>query len=303
MVAEIEGTSQLNDEQLETAWREIGQRLQDTRTHLDEPFAAVAARAEIKPTDLAALERGESRPTGKEIQSLLTALKISHIDFAADLSLIARLLIMDLCEPSMMSGDSAPTGENNTESVSLTGDACLAQNVPRTERQPRRASNGWGVACEPGQITYYQMHACLRGLFKRTDREKAEIIYSWTSLADIDVKVFTSVDARTGLARPIGEDAIRIVVYDKRAKRKIVIWSVELKRTGNWQIRIREKSGAAILRASYRPHCPVCHQDTMIIYGRPEAQFWGCSNYPKCGGSSALEWEERPSVRSEFTTP
>lgn len=303
MVAEIERASQLNDEQLETAWREIGQRLQDTRTHLDEPFAAVAARAEIKPTDLAALERGETRLTRKELQSLLTALKISHVDFVADLSLTARLLIMDLCEPSPMSVDSASTIGNNTGSVLLTNDAGLAKNAPRIGRQPSRASNGWGIAREPGQITYYQMHACLRGLFKRTDREKAEIIYSWTSPADIDVKVFTSIDARTGLARPIGEDAIRIVVYDKRAKRKIVLWSVEMKRTGNWQIRIREKAGAAILRASYRPHCPFCHQDNMIIYGRPDAQFWGCSNYPKCGGSSALEWEEKSGVRSDFTTP
>lgn len=302
MVAEIERASQLNDEQQETAWREIGRHLQNARSRLEEPFAVVAARAEIKPTDLAALERGETRPTGRELQSLLTALKISHVDLAADLSLTARLLIMDLCEPSMMSGDAALTRENNTESVPLTDGAGLAQDSPRAGRQPKRASNGWGIAREPGQITYYQMHACLRGLFKRTDREKAEIIYSWTSPTDIDVKVFTSVDARTGLARPIGEDAIRIVVYDKRAKRKIALWSVELKRAGNWQIRVREKAGAAILRASYRPHCPVCHQDTMIIYGRPDAQFWGCSNYPKCGGSSALEWEERPSVRSEFTT-
>ena len=302
MVAEIERASQMNNEQLERAWREIGQRLQDARTHLDEPFAAVAARAEIKPTDLAALERGEIRPTGKELQSLLTALKISQVDFVGDLSLTARLLIMDLCEPSLMSGDSTQIMENNTESVSLKDDAGLAQNAPRAGRQPRRASNSWGMAREPGQITYYQMHACLRGLFKRTDREKAEIIYSWTSPADIDVKVFTSVDARTGLARPIGEDAIRIVVYDKRAKRKIVPWSVELKRTGNWQIRLREKAGAAILRASYRPHCPVCHQDTMIVYGRPEAQFWGCSNYPKCSGTSDLEWQERSGMQNTSTT-
>lgn len=301
MVAEIERASQLNNKQLETAWREIGQRLQDTRTHLDEPFAAVAAKAEIKPTDLAALERGEIRSNGKELQSLLAALKISPVDFVADLSLTARLLVMDLCDPSLMSGESTPITENNTESVSITDDAGLAQNAPRAGRQPRRASDRWGIAREPGQITYYQMHACLRGLFKRTDREKAEIIYSWTSPADIDVKVFTSVDARTGLARPIGEDAIRIVVYDKRAKRKIVSWSVELRRTGNWQIRLREKAGAAILRTSYRPHCPVCRQDTMIIYGRPEAQFWGCSNYPKCGGTADLEWKERSGGQSDST--
>ena len=299
MAAEIERTSQLNDEQLETAWREIGQRLQDARSSLDEPFAVVAVNAQIKPTDLAALERGEFRPTGKELQSLLTALKISQIDFVGGLSLTARLLIMDLCEPSMMSGDSAPTMENNTGNVSLTDDGGLAQNAPRAGRQPRRVSNGWGIAREPGQITYYQMHACLRGMFKRTDREKAEIIYSWTSPADIDVKVFTSVDARTGLARPIGEDAIRIVVYDKRAKRKIALWSVELKRTGNWQIRVREKAGAAIIRASYRPLCPICRQDSLIIYGRPEAQFWGCSDYPNCGGTFDLRTGDELTMRGD----
>lgn len=305
MVAETEKASQMGNEQ-PGAWREIGQHLQNSRSRLDEPFAVVAANAKIRPTDLAAIERGEIRPSGKELQSLLAALKISQVDFVGDLSLAAHLLVIELFEPhpeapTPNSEDSASTTERNAESVLPTSDAGVAQDASRVGVQPKRSSNGWGIAREPGHITYYQMHACLRGMFKRTDREKAEIIYSWTSPADIDVKVFTSVDARTGLARSLGEDAIRVVVYDKRAKRKIVSWSVELKRTGNWQIRLREKAGAAILRASYRPHCPVCHQDTMIIYGRPEAQFWGCSNYPKCGGTADLEWEERSSVRSDST--
>jgi hypothetical protein len=230
---------------------------------------------------------------GKDFQSLLGSLKVSQIDFVSDLTSAARVLILELFEPepkalSPNAGDSTSLMQGNTERVSPTDNAVLAQSKSRAGIPPKRSPNGWGIAREPGQITYYQMHACLRGMFKRTDREKAEIIYSWTSSADIDVKVFTSIDARTGLARPIGEDAIRIVVYDQRAKRKIIAWSVELKRTGSWHTRLQEKTGAAILRASFRPHCPGCHQDTMIIYGRPDAQFWGCSNYPKCGGTSDL---------------
>jgi transcriptional regulator with XRE-family HTH domain len=198
MVAEIERASQMNNEQLERAWREIGQRLQDTRTRLDEPFAVVAARAEIKPMDLAALERGEIRPTGKELQALLAALKLSHVDFVGDLSLESRLLIMELFDPkpevpSLKSGDSERVKEHSSESVLVTSDVGPAQDALRPGVRPKRSSNGWGVAHEPGQITYYQMHACLRGLFKRTDREKAEIIYFWTSPSDIDVKIFTEV--------------------------------------------------------------------------------------------------------------
>jgi hypothetical protein len=302
MAAEIEKISQADNEQRET-WREIGQHLQNTRSSLEEPFAVVAARAEIKPTDLAAIERGETRPTGKELQSLLAALKISHVDFVGDLSLAARFLVTGLLEPGpegTLAGSGEPTSINqyNAESVPVTP-ARSEQVAPSTGTRLSRPPNGWGIAREQGQITYYQMHACLRGLFKRTDREKAEIIYSWTSPADIEIKVFTSVDARTGLARPIGKDAIRIVVFDKRAGRKIVTWSVELKRTGSWQIRLREKAGAAILHASYRPHCPACRQDSMIVYGRPEAQFWGCSNYPKCGGTFHLEREGRVGVQSD----
>lgn len=304
MVTEIERASQVSNEQMET-WREIGQHLQNVRSRLDEPFAVVAGMADLKPTDLAAIERGEVRPTGRELQSLLAALKVSQEDFVGDLSLAARLAIVEILDPqsegtSPRSGDHRAIDQHNTESLSAR-DASSEQVAASPGMRLRRSPNGWGIAREPGQITYYQMHACLRGLFKRTDRDKAEIIYSWVSPADIDVKVFTSVDARTGLARPVGEDAIRIVVYDKRAKRKIVSWSVDLKRTGSWQIRLREKVGAAILRTSYRPHCPVCRQDTMIIYGRPEAQFWGCFNYPKCGGTSDLEWEERSTVRSDST--
>lgn len=296
MVAEIERASQVSNEQMET-WREIGQHLQNARSRLDEPFAVVAARAEIKPTDLAAIERGDIKPTSKELQSLLKALKVSHVDFVSGLSLAARLIITELFGPqsegtSSRSEDPTAISQRNTESISGSG-ASSEQILAGAGMRLRRSPHGWGIAREPGQITYYQMHACLRGLFKRTDRDKAEIIYSWRSPADIDVKIFTSIDVRTGIARPVGEDAIRIIVYDKRAKRKIVSWSSELKRIGNWQIRLREKAGAALLRASYRPYCPVCRQDTMIIFGRPEAQFWGCSNYPKCAGASHLDWEDQ----------
>jgi hypothetical protein len=302
MVIEMERPSETGNEQLE-AWREIGQRLQDLRTRLDEPFAVEAARAEIKPTDLAAIERGEGVLSEKDFQLLLSALKVSPVDFLSDLSSPARLLIMEIFKPDPTSPSSGARDavlpmQNNVESLSSRDGADGAQATSHARIQPERSRNGWGIAREPRQITYYQMHACLRGLFKRTDREKAEIIYSWTSPADIDIKVFTSVDARTGLARPVGEDAIRIVVYDKRAKRKIVSWSIELKRTTGWHTRLQEKTGAAILRASYRPRCPVCRQDTIIIYGRPDAQFWGCSDYPACDGALDLQREERADIQS-----
>lgn len=305
ITTEVESLASTNNEHIE-AWREIGQRLQDLRAQLDEPFAVVAARAEIKPTDLAAIERGEIAPNCKDFQALLAALKVNQIDFVGDLSSPARLLLMGLFEPRVMAPsakaeDSSPTRESSNEGLSPKGDTSLAKGSPRSGVRTNRSQNGWGIAREPEQITYYQMQACLRGMFRRTDREKAEIIYSWTSPADIDVKVFTSVDARTGLARPLGEDAIRIVAYDKHARRKIVSWSAELKRVSGWQMRLREKVGAAILHASYRPRCPVCRQQTMIIYGRPEMQFWGCSNYPSCRGTSDLGGEEKPTKLSVLT--
>jgi hypothetical protein len=307
MVAELGKASQIGSEQIEVIWREIGQHLQNARSRLDEPFAVVASRAELKPTDLAAMERGEIKPSAKELQCLLGALKTGVMDFIGDLSLEARLVIMDLFEPEPEGPSQKPESSlrvagDITGSDLLTHDASSTKDASHAGGQLKRQPQGWGIAREQGQITYFQMHACLRGLFKRTDRERAEIIYSWTSPADIDVKVFTSIDARTGLARPIGEDAIRIVVYDKRAKRKIVAWSFELKRVGNWQVRLREKAGSALLCASYRPHCPACRQDTVIIFGRNEAQFWGCSNYPKCLGILDLEFGERPSLpRSKVT--
>jgi hypothetical protein len=295
---------EMYDEQWQEAWREIGQRLQDVRLRLDEPFASVAARAEMKPTDLAAIERGEARPSGKDFEVLMRVLGMEQEELINGVSSSARTLVSEILRPESSKGlpDAAISGlasqaPGSGDGVLKNGNVRSAKRSQRGDVQSKRVSDGWGVAREPGQITYYLMHACLRGLFKRTDREKAEIIYSWTSPVDVDVKIFTSVDARTGLARPRGEDAIRIVVYDKRAKRKIVSWSTELKRVGSWQARLMEKAGAAIIRASYRPQCPTCRQDTMIIYGRPEAQFWGCSNYPKCGSTSDLEWEERSGMQ------
>jgi transcriptional regulator with XRE-family HTH domain len=300
---EVKRLSLTEDNERMKAWREIGQRLQNLRARLDEPFALVAARAEIKPTDLAAIERGEIEPNCKSFQALLDALKVTSIDFVCDLSSPSRLLLMELFKPKLItppgeSEDSVLMRKPSNEVLSAMDNGDLAKDPPRASVYIKRSRDAWGIAREPGQITYYQMHACLRGIFKRTDREKAEVIYSWTSPADIDVKVFTSVDARTGLARPLGEDAIRIVAYDKRAKRKIVSWSTELRRIGRWQLRLREKVGAAILHASYRPRCPVCRQETMIIYGRPEMQFWGCSSYPRCRGTSDLGGEGKLTTHS-----
>ncbi len=146
----------------------------------------------------------------------------------------------------------------------------------------------WGVATEPGQLTYYQVRDVFGSLYARDNKmASGEFVFAYCCEADIDVKIFTTIDKKTGLARRASSDAIRIVVFDLRAKRKIKAWSFEMKRTRGVLSRLREKAGAALLRASVRPRCPVCRMDSLQIDEREDNQVWVCTNEP-CKGHAPL---------------
>ncbi|HYM00789.1 MAG TPA: hypothetical protein VEZ90_17670 [Blastocatellia bacterium] len=112
-----------------------------------------------------------------------------------------------------------------------------------------------------------------------------EVVLGWRGRAEIDVRVYTSVSKNTHMFHDTGTDCIRVVVFDLRAHRKIEQWSCNLNRTGHLLERLGEKAGAALLHASFRPRCPECQEDSLVISALVEddPQHWACDT-PHCSG-------------------
>jgi ribosomal protein L37AE/L43A len=143
---------------------------------------------------------------------------------------------------------------------------------------------------DPSEITIDRMRLALGAFFQSIETNAAEYVFSWAGTRSaIDIKIFTAVDKRTGRARPTGEDTIRIIVFDKRAHLKIESWSHIVKRSGpNILQRLREKAGAALLRASFRPRCPSCNLDTMRVKRTALLEVWFCSDQ-SCNATMPLD--------------
>ena len=117
-----------------------------------------------------------------------------------------------------------------------------------------------------------------------------EYVFGWCGRAEIDIRIHTTIDKQTQKLRPSGTDAIRIVLFDLRARRKIHPWTVTLRRAGSHVLdRLQKEAGAALLRASFRPHCPHCRKDAMCITPLAETtkQSWRCRT-PDCSGGLRL---------------
>ena len=107
-----------------------------------------------------------------------------------------------------------------------------------------------------------------------------EYVFDWCGRAEIDIRIHTSVDKQTRRLRPSGTDAIRIVLFDLRARRKIHPWTVTLRRAGTHLLdRLQKEAGAALLRASFRPFCPRCRHDSLCVTPAIEdtIQSWRCT--------------------------
>lgn len=113
----------------------------------------------------------------------------------------------------------------------------------------------------------------------------------------IVLKVYTSVQAGAQEARPVGEDAIRIVVGSistgefKKLKDPVIV-----KRTA--PNNVEDRVGAflerltQVLRGQYKfaltvPICPSCGHHMAERDGK-KGKFWGCTSYPNCARTKAI---------------
>jgi transcriptional regulator with XRE-family HTH domain len=287
-----------------TAAQEIARAIIEERSLADQLPSETAAAAGLRPVDLAAIERGERLPTGDELRRLIDALGVPAAVFLGALSETARaeaerLLAPETATTEVVAADSPDAHDD--EARGGAGEAASAgARKPSPDaargraRRDRRGSKGGreGAPLTAGEeipVNVQVVRACLAAFFEQVhERTRGEIVYGWEygrrfgAKEDMGllVKVYTSISGQSLRARPIGDDAIRVLVYDRRSKRKVEAWSCRINRTGDWPKRLRRLAGEAVMRATYRPRCRRCAgRPECEVRGNPGAQFWGCPNF------------------------
>lgn len=151
--------------------------------------------------------------------------------------------------------------------------------------------NGGGR--EYAQPTKAEFEDCLKDArgdwFIDNDAPGMEFVYDTHDFSPdrngIVLRVYSTIDKRTGQARGKGEDAIRLVVFNrhemkpmagKKKTLRIKTYCKNLKR------KIREMFEEA---DDYVTECNECGS-WMVVRSGPHGQFLGCSNYPDCDNTS-----------------
>jgi len=97
------------------------------------------------------------------------------------------------------------------------------------------------------------------------------------------------------------KDVIHIMVFDESPKNtenpahgvEIKQWTTKVMMTGEdweWKERLAGKAGIALVQAKKQPTCPICRESLVVRKVREarSRQFFGCPNYPGCGGSLSI---------------
>ena len=102
----------------EAARLEIGKRLAEARFASSKGFAAIAASAGLRNSELLAIEHGHRVPTYQQIEKILSEVNLTVQSFAADLSPSAALVLVSL--PHDGNGAAAPAHAATTTAPPLT---------------------------------------------------------------------------------------------------------------------------------------------------------------------------------------
>lgn len=106
-----------------------------------------------------------------------------------------------------------------------------------------------------------------------------ELVWEKTSKVDgrLSLRVYSSL--ANGVSRGVGEDAIRIVVWDYSIN-KPVSGAIRTNRVAGWQNRMltKLKNLAGSFKFTKCPHCGHYMMERSGKFGT----FVGCSNYPNC---------------------
>lgn len=132
-------------------------------------------------------------------------------------------------------------------------------------------------------ITAGEMDSLLsKGGFARVEVEGTkEYVYDrpFNTLPNVVIRVYTSIDSL--LSREIGKDAIRIVLFDKKANKAIGKADTKTYRIVGWQDRLISKIKDVFFSVQYLKKCPCCKSFLVERKGK-NYHFHGCSSFPLC---------------------
>jgi len=131
----------------------------------------------------------------------------------------------------------------------------------------------------------------------KTDENFREVEHGWTeelvyeSRSDdgrFIMRVYSSLDKRTGRARDKGTDAIRLVVLDDETERP-VLKEKRTNRIQTWCKNLRSKIENIGNRRDELVFCSRCDSVMVIRKNKSSGnEFYGCSSYPDCKNTEPL---------------
>lgn len=128
--------------------------------------------------------------------------------------------------------------------------------------------------------------------WETADTDAKEITYEsgdfLSDSTDRVVRIFSTIEERTGRARSKGSDAIRTVIWDNNLNRPVGGRTKTL-RIKTWRNNLREKLDSIEQETQqYIERCEECNS-LMVIRDGKYGEFYGCSEYPDCTFTKNIE--------------
>ena len=123
-------------------------------------------------------------------------------------------------------------------------------------------------------------------LYENPENNYKEYVYSLQLQAGLILRIFSSVDIKTGSSRSVGTDAIRIVPV-AFVKKKTSYWKYLKKvekrtnRTTNWKENLYQNLLRVITNISDGYKAGKCGH-ILVKRSSRFGEFWGCINFPSC---------------------
>ena len=133
-------------------------------------------------------------------------------------------------------------------------------------------------------------------VLSQTEHDFKQVSYPWTKEliyesdsqnGDFVLRVYSSLDERTGRARDKGSDAIRTVVLHKETERP-VLKEKRTNRIQTWRKNLKKKIESISERQSDVKICSECNEPMVIRESKDGNKFYGCSSYPDCTNTESL---------------
>ncbi len=114
-------------------------------------------------------------------------------------------------------------------------------------------------------------------LSEEKTRYAGELIYE-IPLNGVSIFIYSSIN-KAGLSRGVGEDAIRVALFDNISGK--AVGSKKVYRVPGWSQRMRERIVWFTANKNRVKRCPKCNA-AMIKRTGKYGDFYGCLNFPKC---------------------